>query len=259
MLTNVRQKEIESIALRDGEVIISRVAKELNVSVETIRRDINAMCAKNLLTKVHGGAVPVNLPITEASYHQRKNTNSKLKNKLGKYAAGLIKDSEVVAFSTGSTMEAVASNINGVRNCTVITNSIPITSILNEMYEHGLYDGKIILFGGKMNPLEHLTYGSMVTEQIQKYYADVAFVSSAGLADCGLTTSDAEEGNVSASLMKSASRVILVMESQKFCKRSVYRFADLSHVDIIVTDDENEIDSDLRNAIDEYHIELHIV
>ena len=59
MLTNARQKIIESIALRDGEVIISKVAKELDVSIETVRRDINAMCKKNLLTKVHGGAIPV--------------------------------------------------------------------------------------------------------------------------------------------------------------------------------------------------------
>lgn len=259
MLTNARQKMIESIALRDGEVIISHVAKELGVSIETIRRDINSMCAQNLLTKVHGGAVPTQIPISEASYRQRKNSSSAVKNRLGQAAASFVKNHQVIAFSTGTTMEAIASHISGVHDITALTNSLPIADIFTEMYDRNEYDGKVILFGGKLHPTEHLTYGNAVIEQISRYYADILFVGAAALCEDGLTITAAEEGSIASALLQSASKVILVIESRKMDKRSVYRFASLDEVDILITDDEHEISPELKELFDDKHIELHVI
>ena len=259
MLTNARQKMIESIALRDGEVIISKVAKELGVSIETIRRDINVMCEQNLLVKVHGGAVPAQIPISEASYSQRKKSNSAVKSRIGKAAAELIKSNEVVAFSTGSTIEAVAVQIKGVHNLSVLTNSLPIGQILSDMHERGDYDGKTILFGGELHPTEHLTFGTAVTEQIHKYYADIVFIGAAAVCEQGLMSTGTEEGNITSELMNAAAKVVLVIESKKLDKRSVYCFASLEQVDAIITDDENPISEDLLQAFRENNIEVQIV
>ena len=259
MLTNARQKMIESIALRDGEVIISRVAKELGVSIETIRRDINVMCEQNLLVKVHGGAVPAQVPISEASYQQRKKSNSAIKNRLGKAAASSIQSNTVVALSTGSTMEAVAAHIQGAHNVRVLTNSLPIGQILSELQERGDYDGKTILFGGQLHPTEHLTFGTTVIEQIHKYYADIAFISAAALCEQGLMTTGTEEGNITGELMGCAAKVVLVIESKKIGKRSVYRFADLDPVNVLITDDEHPISKELLELFKEKNIELRII
>ncbi|MBR5783325.1 MAG: DeoR/GlpR transcriptional regulator [Clostridia bacterium] len=247
---------IESIALRDGEVIISRVARELGVSIETIRRDINAMCAQNLLIKVHGGAVPAQAPISEAAYSQRKKTNNAVKGRIGKKAASLIKSNQVVAISTGSTLEAVASHIKGVHNLTVLTNSLPIGEALSEMYERGEFDGKVVLFGGQLHPTERLTFGAAVAEQIQNYFADIVFISAAAVSENGLMSTNTEEGNIITQLMSSGSRIVLVIESKKLGKRSVYRYGVLESIHAIVTDDEQEISEDMLALFKENNIEL---
>lgn len=259
MLTNARQKMIETIALRDGEVIISKVAKELGVSIETIRRDINTMCKQELLIKVHGGAVPAQLPISEASYRQRKKSNSAVKNRIGKAAASLIKSNNVVALSTGSTMEAVAAQISNVHNVCTLTNSLPIGQILTELTEQDSFNGRVILFGGELHPTEHLTYGTAVLEQIKRYYADIAFISAAAVSEHGLMTTGTDEGNITSALMNTAATVVLVIESKKLGKRSVYRYAGLEQIDVIVTDDENPISDALMRCFEENNIDLHVI
>ncbi|MBQ6947693.1 MAG: DeoR/GlpR transcriptional regulator [Clostridia bacterium] len=259
MLTNARQKMIESIALRDGEVIISKVAKELGVSIETIRRDINVMCEQNLLVKVHGGAVPAQIPISEASYRQRKKSNSAVKSRIGKAAATLIKSNAVVAISTGSTMEAVAAQIKGVHNVCALTNSLPVGQILTDLQERGDFDGKTILFGGELHPTEHLTFGSAVCDQIQKYYADIAFIGAAAVCEQGLMSTGTEEGNVAAELIGCAAKVVLVIESKKLGKRSVYRFASPEQIHAIITDDETPISEEMMHCFEEHNIDVTVI
>ena len=254
MLTNARQNLIEQIALRDGEVIISRVAKELNVSIETIRRDINVMCEQNILEKVHGGAIPVKASLSEASYSQRKSSNNAIKTKIGKAAARLIKPGQVVAFSTGSTVEAVAAQVS--QKITALTNSLPVGNILSEMKDRGTFSGQTVLFGGDLHPTEHLTFGSSTCRQVRDYFADVAFVGVAALSRSGLMSTDKDEGMVSAEMVKCANRVVVVAESQKLGKRSIFRFAKLDEIHTIVTDGKFPIGVELKSALAESNIEI---
>ncbi len=259
MLTNARQKMIETIALRDGEVIISKVAKELDVSIETVRRDINALCEKNVLTKVHGGAVPVNPQVVEAAYTQRKITNSVVKNKLGAYAAGMLKNNAVVVIAAGSTMEAVAASITGVHNLTVLTNSLPVVGILSDRNAVGLYDGKAILLGGQVHLTEHFTYGPVFEKQLEHYTADIVFVSASAVSGPALMTSSIDEGNVLGRMLEHAARRVLIIESKKIDRRSIYRFAELDGIDEIITDDAYPLPAALMKLIKTHKIELHIV
>lgn len=256
MLTNARQKMIENIAMRDGEVVISRVAKELGVSIETVRRDINVMCAHNILTKVHGGAVPAQAALREAEYSQRKKSNHVVKAKLGEKAAELIKDHQVVAISTGSTLEAVAAGIKGVRDISVLTNSLPIGETLSSRFERGEFDGKVVLFGGQLHMSERLTYGAEVLEQVRNYFTDIVFISAAAVYESSLMSTNTEEGNIMTEMMKYSSRIVLVIESKKLGKHSVYRYGDLSKVDTIVTDTKYPVSREIQAIIKEHEIEL---
>lgn len=259
MLTNARQKLIEQIANRDGEVIISRVAKELDVSIETIRRDINVMCEQNILVKVHGGAIPAKSSLSEASYSQRKSSNSAVKNRIGKAAAKLIKSGQVVAFSTGSTVEAVASHMSGTHGVTALTNSLPIGNILSDMKERGSFDGKTVLFGGELHHTEHLTFGPSTCNQVRSYFADIAFVGVVALSAHGLMSTGTEEGSIAAEMIKCASHVVLVAESQKLDKRSVFRFANLEDIHTLVTDNKTPISDEMQCLLKENNVEVIVV
>lgn len=253
MLSDARQEMIKRIAFRDGEVIISKVAAELGVSFETVRRDINALCSDNILSKVHGGAVPIRINEHEGHYLKRKNTNMHIKNALGAYTADLIKNSGVSFFSVGTTIEAVASSCSLIKAMTVITNSLSIAEIF------GSSPAPVILTGGHLNADERFCYGSETQNQIARYRADTAVISAVGIDENGVMCSSDEEGEIIAGMMKAADRVILVTESNKFSQKSVYRFSALKHIDEIVTDNIHTIPDDTLRIINSYKIKIHIV
>lgn len=254
MLSDARQELIKKIAFRDGEVIISKVAAELGVSFETIRRDINVLCSQNILSKVHGGAVPIKITEFEGDYLKRKNTNTSIKNALGLYTSEMLKNTSVAFFSAGTTAEAVASSCKTNSNMTVITNSLAVAEIFGSSLR-----SSVILAGGHLNPTEQFSFGSETQNQIAKYRADVAVISAVGIDENGVMCSSDEEGEIIACMMKSADRVVLVVESNKFSQKSVYRFSTLKHIDEIVTDRLHPIPSNTAKLLMDYKIKLHMV
>ncbi|MCQ2485602.1 MAG: DeoR/GlpR family DNA-binding transcription regulator [Clostridia bacterium] len=253
MLSDARQEMIKKIAFRDGEVIISKVASELGVSFETVRRDINALCSQNILSKVHGGAVPIRINEHEGHYLKRKSTNMHIKNALGAYTANLIRNSGVLFFSVGTTIEAVASSCSQINARTVITNSVSIAEIF------GSSPATVILTGGHLNADERFCFGSETQNQIARYRADTAIISAVGIDENGIMCSSDEEGEIIAGMMKAADRVILVVESNKFSQKSVYRFSTLKHIDEIVTDNTHSIPQCVLKEINNHKIKLHTI
>lgn len=255
MLSDARQDLIKKIAFRDGEVIISKVASELNVSLETVRRDINALCEQNVLTKVHGGAVPIKITEFEGHYLKRKNTNITVKKALGEYTAEMLRNTGVVFFSVGTTTEAVATACTLLKNLSVITNSIPVA----EIFGNSAAASSVILAGGHLNAEERFSFGSETQNQIARYRADAAVISAVGIDENGVMCSTDEEGEIIAGMMKAADRVILVVESNKFSQKSVYRYSTLKHIDEIVTDNRHAIPQSTQKVLKDYKIKVHIV
>lgn len=257
MLSDARQDLIKKIAFRDGEVVISRVAAELGVSLETVRRDINVLCEKNILSKVHGGAVPIKITEFEGAYLKRKSTNTAVKNALGEYVAAMIKKDSVVFLSVGTTTEAVAGACAFAGRLSVITNSIPVAEIFGKSADESGTSCKVTLAGGRLNSQERFTYGTETQSQISRFRADTAVISAVGIDENGVMCASDEEGEIIAQMMKSADRVILVAESNKFSQKSVYRFSSLRHIDEIVTDSRHSIPSETEKFLKENNIKIH--
>ena len=145
MLTSERQRLIKEQALKVGEVSISELARKYNVSIETIRRDINILSEKNLLKKVRGGAVPIRFSVREDAYDIRYRKNQAGKTAIGEYiASNLIEDNDNIALSGGSTMEIMAGSIAGKRNLLVVTNSFNIATILQNRIQQNAFSGEVI-------------------------------------------------------------------------------------------------------------------
>lgn len=252
MLTSARQKHIEELIRKNGEVVISVLAKELGVSVETVRRDINALSDAGRLVKVHGGAVSANRPIAESQYEKRRLEGSQVKERLGAAAAQRIGDSDVIALSTGSTMEGIARHIMNKPDVTVVTNS---TAVATEVKA----DCHCVLLGGQLHAEEGYTFGPVTVDQLAHFHTDTAFVSASAVTSDGLMTTRIEEGDLQRKMMENSSHVVLVVQSTKLGARSVYRFAELEAVDEIITDDENPIDPEFEKLLTTLGIRLRIV
>lgn len=252
MLTDARQKLIEELISKNGEVIISVLAKELGVSVETVRRDINALSQAGRLVKVHGGAVSASRPIAESRYEKRRLEGSQVKEHLGAEAAKHIDEYDVVAISTGSTMESVARHITDKPNATVVTNSTAVAAAVKT-------ECRCVLLGGQLHPEEGYTFGPVTVEQLANFHTDKAFISASAVTADGLMTTGIEEGDLQRKMIENASHVILVVQSTKLGARSVYRYAGLDTVDEIILDKQKPLDPELKKALDAFGIMVHTI
>jgi len=236
MLTSERQRLIKEEALKNGEVSISDLARKFNVSIETIRRDINILSEKNLLKKVRGGAVPIQFAVREDAYDVRYHKNQAGKTAIGTYIARhLIEDNDSIAMSSGSTMEILAGCITG-RNLLIVTNSINIASILQNRIRQNEMSGEVIMLGGVVRSDEHYTGGTIAVEMLKKFTFNKAFLGVSAISGRDLMASNIEEGIIMSTMMDHSRFCCVAADNSKFDIRSTYTFADLAEIDAVVTE-----------------------
>ena len=258
MLSDARQKFIKEKAFANGEIIISDVAAELDVSTETIRRDINVLAGMGVLEKVHGGAVPVRVNSHENKYSERKATNEPIKRKLGAFVGKQLKDCNTIFLSAGTTVESITDFMNSGENITVITNSLPIAETIGNASLDNKHTS-VMLIGGKFNSEEHYTYGSEVVSTIRRYHADVVVISAVGIDEQGAMCASSDEGIIMSEMINSSAKVILLADSSKFGKKAVFRHCPIDKIDYIVTDNSNPVPEKILKAIKKKNITIDIV
>ena len=258
MLSDARQKYIKDAAFKNGEVIISDLAKELGVSLETIRRDINYLSSQGYLEKVHGGAIPVVLNSKENKYSERKSMNEPLKRKLGVFISDIIKGCSTIFLSAGTTVETI-TNLGGNSNTvSVITNSLSIAETIGKSTAENSKTN-VYLLGGNFNADEHYTYGAAAISDIRKYHADVVVISAVGVDEYGAMCASTDEGTIIAEMINSSAKVILMADSSKFGKKAAFRHCPLEKIDRIVTDNANPIPETIIKAAKKKNIRINII
>lgn len=250
MIPMQRQELILKTARKEGFVSIPKTAKKLGVSVETVRRDINTLCADNQLRKVHGGAAPIKAPIRkDAPFAKRVRQNQQAKTAICTAAARMIRDGDVVAMDSGATSTTLATCIRDVHNVSFVVNSIHIASTLIDKINAGEITGKVIFLGGELNPLNLATYSIVTLEEISKYHFDIAFISCSALSSDGVANTTVA-GSYVPHLMRRSSSCILVADSDKIGKSSVYKFAELTDFDRIFIDNMIPCPEDIPKALE---------
>ncbi len=258
MLSDARQKYIKDTALKNGEVIISEIANELNVSLETVRRDINILTKQGFLEKVHGGAVPVVLNSRENKYSERKSTNERIKQKLGVFISDIIMGCSTIFLSTGTTVETITNFGNSKDPVSVITNSLSIAETIGKATE-GDSKTNVYLLGGNFNADEHYTFGSAVVSDIRKYHADVVVISATGIDEYGAMCASPDEGTIISEMINSSAKVILMADSSKFGKKAAFRHCPIDKIDRIVTDDSRPIPETIIKAAKKRNIKIDVI
>ena len=246
-----RKNYIMKTALHDGIVSIPEIAAHFDVSVETIRRDVNSLCAEKKLTKVHGGAVPTGFGASGGARvrGEAKKAEAVSGKTVGECAAEMIENGNVVMFDVGEAAQAVARAVHGVRNVTFITNSVKIASILLDKYDAGDFTGSIILIGGELEAKGRFSCSPDAYDEVSKYSADKAFITASAVSAKGVASYNTRGSGYSAKIMEYSDTSILVTESEKFGKKSLAAFASLSSFSCVITDGEKPIPADIANAV----------
>ncbi|MGV9567524.1 DeoR/GlpR family DNA-binding transcription regulator [Streptomyces sp. NPDC003480] len=214
-----------------GRVDAAEIAAHLDVTKETVRKDLIALERQGLLRRVHGGAVPVEQLAFEPAVSSRT-YYSEEKTRIARAALAHLPAHGAVLIDAGSTTARLAELIPGDRELTVYTNTLPVAlSLINRplLTVHTL--------GGRVRPVTLAEVDDWAARALAEINVDVAFLGTNAIsAERGLTTPDPAEAAVKRLMAASARRRILLADHSKVGAVSLCKHADLSDIDLLITD-----------------------
>ncbi len=231
VLKEERHRHILDVLGTEGKVLAPELCERLNVSEDTIRRDLQELDSEGKIMRVHGGALsrlPQSLP-----YVDRRTQNVEAKSAIGRAAARLLKPSQIVFMDGGTTTLQVARSIPKNLHLTVITNSPPISAELSE--HNGV---EIILLGGRLLKESQVVVGPDTIEQIQRYRADLLFLGTCAIhRKHGITIPHLEEAPVKRAMIRCATSVTAVATADKLNTVAPYVVAEAAAITHLVTEE----------------------
>lgn len=238
MLATQRHTAILELLEKEGIVHTADLVRRMNVSSETIRKDLDTLEQSGQLSRVHGGAVPstASRPAPKAaeyiSFQIRNSQNLDQKAAITHYAATLVKEGQVVALDYGSTSQIMALALKEhFQRLTVITNSVQNALLLADCPGF-----TIILTGGVFNK-EELSLTDDPTPLLDRLHIDIFFMSATGVDPViGCTDQGLGEARIQQQMIRNASQTIVLADSSKFGQASLVKICPVSDVNLIITD-----------------------
>ena len=214
MLTSERKSLILDRLRCDGRLVAKSFAEELNLSEDTIRRDLREMAADGLLARVHGGALPVQ-PILP-DFAARKGVASGEKKRLGQLAATLVRAGETIFLDGGTTNAEIARALPRDFAFTVVTHSPTIAA---ELEHHPT--AEIILIGGRIYRHSMVAVGSIASAAIATMRPDIFFLGATAVhSRHGFTTGDFEEAAIKRQIAFQSGRTYVALTAEKLERAS---------------------------------------
>jgi DeoR family glycerol-3-phosphate regulon repressor len=233
MVLSERQHRILSLIREAGAVGVDDLSARFSVSTQTIRRDLNELCAAGFARRVHGGARALDsISVSNVDYRQRRDLNRAAKEAIARRAAALIPDHCSLSLNIGTTTEQVARALAGHRDLVVISNNINIITTLI-----GTSQRELIMVGGAVRPSDGAVIGGQAAEFISRYKVDFAIIGCSSVeADGAVLDFDAREVSVARAMLEHARARVLVCDHSKFARTAPVRICNLDALDYVITD-----------------------
>jgi DeoR family fructose operon transcriptional repressor len=232
MYPEERQQAIVDRARAAGRVDVAALADELDVTTETIRRDLKVLERHGVLRRVHGGAIPVERLGFEPALAARDAVLTAEKERIAKAALAELPAEGSILLDAGTTTARLADALPLDRELVVLTNGLPIAMSLSSRPNL-----TVLLVGGRVRGRTLAAVDSWALHSLADSYVDVAFIGTNGVSvERGLTTPDTTEAAVKRAMVGAARRTVLLADHTKVGNDHLARFADLDDIDVIVTD-----------------------
>lgn len=207
------------------------LASLFSVTEMTIRRDLTELSKRGLLERVHGGALIQNTRRgDELPVYERLNERLEIKQLIGRAAAKLIQDGEIIFLGSGSTTMAVAEALADHRNITVYTNALNIVDALFH------YPVKVNLIGGSLRRTEMSLIGDTAEKTLRSLRVSKVIIGIRGIDPVkGLTSDHMEEILTDQVILNIGKMVIVAADHTKIGSIAAIRTAPITTVSKIVT------------------------
>jgi DeoR family transcriptional regulator of aga operon len=218
------------------QVQVSALSRKFGISEVSIRHDLEALEARGLLRRVRGGAVSVPQTILEWSFSEKMLMNKDQKERIGRAAAAMVRDGDVIIMDSGTTVVHVARHlprdILASGHLTVITCSMPIVR------ELGPWSGvHLIVLGGIYLPLQEVVVGPQAIASLTGLHADKMFLGAGGLSlELGATTATVLDAEVDRACARASEQVIAVIDSSKIGRKGLAAVVPIADLDTLVCD-----------------------
>jgi DeoR family galactitol utilization operon repressor len=229
MNSNERKKKITELLADDKDMSVARISELLEVSLVTIRNDLNSLAEEGLIVRTHGGA----LPAFHKNIVDRQKSMVEEKNRIAKAAAQLVDDGDKVMIIAGTTAVLMAKYLLGKRDVHIVTNStliLPYARMNPSLH--------VTVIGGEFKPLAEGIVGALALKNLEQFHVQTAFLGADGFSLKGGVTADLlETAEVGRKMSENSEKRVLLADSSKYGKAGFALIVPLSRMDLIITDD----------------------
>ena len=230
MLAEERRGAILERLRRDGKVVAAELSASLEVSHDTVRRDLREMADAGLLRRVHGGALPA--AAGALPYAARLEQAPEAKAAIARATCRLLHDGQVIILDAGTTTLEVARHLPPELEATVVTNSPPIAVAL---VEHPRLE--VVMLGGSLDREARAVVGAATVEALRCVRADVVVLGVCSVhPQIGITVLDLEESYVKRAMIANAAEVVAVSSAEKLGSAAPYAIAPIEELTYLVTE-----------------------
>lgn len=218
---------------RDNRVQLGEMSRLLNVSEDTVRRDIKELDIQGLLKAVRGGAI-ANSTIPQ-HYRDREKYDVSHKLRMAEKAITFIKDGQTIFMDGGTSVLAVAQMLPKELKIQVVTNSFPVAEALED---HP--NAEMIFAGGRLYKTAFTTIGQQAIDTIRNVRANIYFFGVSSIHTTGLTARSYEDSLVKRNMVENSRQIIALSTLEKIDTAEAFFICPITKVDVLIT----EADSD---------------
>lgn len=248
MLKEERQQTILSEVELHNRILLTDIADTLDVSIDTVRRDVKELDGEHKLRKVHGGAISLGFSTNST----RNNNIYKLAEKsiIAEKASALLKDGAVLFIDGGTTCLELIRLLPTTLELTCFTHSLPVAmELLNKP------NVTAIMVGGQVSRESQTSVGASAIHQLSEIKVDFSFIGT-GYVDSqyGLTEFDWDIVQVKKAVIKCAKKTVLLSISEKLNSQHRYKTCEINAINTMIT--ELAPENELLNPFREHDIRL---
>lgn len=241
---------IELVRLQ-GYVTTEELVEHLEVSPQTIRRDLNELAEKNKIHRHHGGAALPSSSVN-AAYNDRKIMWSDEKSRIAHRVASLIPDGATLFIDIGTTPEAVAHALINHKNLRIVTNNLNVATLLM-----GKEDFRLILAGGEVRSRDGGIVGEATLDFISQFRLDYGILGISGIdMDGSLLEFDYHEVRTKRAIIENSRCVMLVTDHSKFGRNAMVNLGNMSLIDYLFTDEAPP--AGIHKIIEHHNVQLEL-
>ena len=223
---------MEQYIISQDAVSLTDLAEHFQISMNTVRRDLNELQKRGSIRKTYGGVTKGENTTSLQTYSIRSKANPEAKSIIGKLAGSLIEDGDTIFLDSGSTTPYILSNLGNHTNITVISHSLPALVSATRCQNINL-----ISLGGMYNESTSSFWGSHTLDSIADLHISKIFLSTSGISTKGeLTNNTYLEAEIKRKIIRQGRQIILLADQTKFDKTGMITYATFQDLDVIATD-----------------------